>query len=231
LVISRLNCRLPLKPNSGRSRAFDMTYAPGLRPEETNRYNILPEPVYYQAFMALLSAQSRAAFYAAYPFEITPPTDDRPFFGHFFKWSQAPQVWAELGKTWQPFGGAGYFVILALLALATLLATLLILLPLAVQGFLSHARRAASGGDGRSPQPSSSLCVRAGGSPRPAVWLHFLYFSLLGFAYLLVEVPLIQRFILYLGHPAYAMTAVLFALLLFSGTGSQWGRRISLQWA
>ena len=38
-----------------------------------------------------------------------------------------------------------------------------------------------------------------------------------GLAYLLVEIPLIQRFILFLGHPAYALTTVLFTLLLFSG--------------
>ena len=212
------------------SRAYDMTYALGLRPEESNRYNILPEPVYYQAFTALLSAQPRTAFYAAYPYEITPPTDDRPFFGHFFKWSQAGQVWAELGKTWQPFGGAGYFVILALLALATLLAGLLILLPLAAQGFVVRARGSA-GGDRPPPRPTAPQGAHDSRTPALAMWFHFLYFSLIGFAYLLVEIPLIQRFILYLGHPAYAMTAVLFGLLLFSGMGSQWGRRISLQTA
>jgi hypothetical protein len=58
--------------------------------------------------MELLNAGPRSAFYAAYPYDVRPPTDDRPFFGHFFKWSQAGEVWDELGKTWQPFGGAGY---------------------------------------------------------------------------------------------------------------------------
>ena len=91
-------------------RAFDFIYAPGILPDETNRYNILPESIYYQAFTALLGAQPRAAFYASYPFDVTPPTDDHPFFGHFFKWSQAGQILTDLGKTWQPFGGAGYFV-------------------------------------------------------------------------------------------------------------------------
>jgi hypothetical protein len=54
------------------------------------------------------------------------------------------------------------------------------------------------------------------------------YFALLGLAYLCVEIPLLQRFILFLGHPAYAMATVLFALLLFSGLGSLLSRRVPL---
>jgi len=186
-------------------RAFDLVYAPDIRLEETNRYNILPEPIYYQTFNDLLKAQPRQAFYDAYPFDVRPSTDDHPFFGHYFKWSQAEQVMAELGRTWQPFGGAGYFVILALLALATILASVIILLPLAV-------RRSAKG-TGLHQQMSIA---------RP-----LLYFGLIGLAFLLVEIPLLQRFILYLGNPAYALTSVLFSILFFSAIGSRLSNRIS----
>jgi len=181
------------------SRAFDLVYVPGISSEELNRFNILPEPVYYQTFNALLTAPDRETWYASYAYEVTPPTDDRPFFGHFFKWSQAPQILSELGKTWQPFGGAGYFVLLALLALAVLMAGLVILLPVAAAG--------------RRP------------GARPG-WAGVGYFGLIGLAFLLVEIPLIQGFILYLGQPAYALTAVLFALLFFSGLGSRWADRL-----
>jgi hypothetical protein len=54
------------------------------------------------------------------------------------------------------------------------------------------------------------------------------YFGLLGLGYLCVEIPLLQRFILFLGHPAYAMATVLFALLLFSGLGSLLSHRVPL---
>jgi hypothetical protein len=55
-----------------------------------------------------------------------------------------------------------------------------------------------------------------------SLWLAALgYFGLVGLAYLLVEIPLIQHFILFLGQPAYAFATVLFSLLLFSGIGSQ----------
>jgi hypothetical protein len=57
------------------------------------------------------------------------------------------------------------------------------------------------------------------------------YFGLLGLGFLLVEMPLVQRFILFLGHPAYALTAVLFAILLFSGVGSVLSARVPLRWA
>jgi hypothetical protein len=186
-------------------RAFDLIYAPDIRPAETNRYNILPEPTYYQAFSELLNTKPRQAFYTAYPFDVRPPTDAHPFFGHYFKWSQAEQIIAELGTTWQPFGGAGYFVILALLALATLMAGLIILLPLWIRRPVEETKAR-----------HQTTIVRP-----------LLYFGLIGLAFMLVEIPLIQHFILYLGNPAYALTAVLFSILLFSAMGSRLSDRIS----
>jgi hypothetical protein len=47
-----------------------------------------------------------------------------------------------------------------------------------------------------------------------------IYFVGIGLGYLLLEMPLMQRFILFLGHPTYALAVVLFSLLLFSGLGS-----------
>jgi hypothetical protein len=185
-------------------RAFDLVYAPGIRPEETNRYNILPEDIYYQTFIELLEAIPRQAFYDAYPFDVRPPTDNHPFFGHYFKRSQTRQIIAELGRTWQPFGGAGYFVILALLVLAAILAGIIILLPLAVRRERKEQKK----------QPGSSI------------FQPLLYFGLIGLAFLLVEIPLLQRFILYLGNPAYALTTVLFSILLFSAIGSRLSHRI-----
>ena len=56
-------------------------------------------------------------------------------------------------------------------------------------------------------------------------WLHpflkvFTYFFSLGVAFMMVEIPLIQKMILILGHPTYALTVVLFFLLSGAGTGS-----------
>jgi hypothetical protein len=54
---------------------------------------------------------------------------------------------------------------------------------------------------------------------RPTVG-SLLYFAAIGCGFLLLEVVLIQRFVLFLGFPTYALSVVLFALLLFTGAGS-----------
>jgi hypothetical protein len=54
-----------------------------------------------------------------------------------------------------------------------------------------------------------------------------LYFGLLGLGFLFVEIPLMQRFILFLGQPIYAFTVVLASILLFSGVGSLASSRFS----
>jgi hypothetical protein len=52
-----------------------------------------------------------------------------------------------------------------------------------------------------------------------------LYFIAVGLGYILVEVSLIQRFVLFLGHPTYALTVVVFLMLLSSGVGSLISRK------
>lgn len=180
------------------ARRFDLVWAPDVAAEETNLYNRLPKSAYYEAMRELLAAGDPRQFYADYPFDVAPATDDRPFFFHFFKWRQTPEVLATLGRTWQPFGGSGYFLLLALLGLVIALSAALIVAPLLL------TRRSGLGGAGRRV---SRLRV-------------LLYFGLLGLAFLLVEIPLIQRWILLVGHPTYAFAAVVTILLLFSSAGS-----------
>jgi spermidine synthase len=64
--------------------------------------------------------------------------------------------------------------------------------------------------------------------------LPLLYFVAVGLGYLLVEIAFIQRFVLFLGHPTYALTVVIFLLMLSSGAGSlcsrRWLPRTELAW-
>jgi hypothetical protein len=53
-----------------------------------------------------------------------------------------------------------------------------------------------------------------------------LYFVCIGAGYILIEVALIQRFVLFLGHPTYALTVIIFSMLMASGCGSYFSRRI-----
>jgi hypothetical protein len=66
---------------------------------------------------------------------------------------------------------------------------------------------------------------------RPAAgWARWLaYFGALGAGFMLLEVALLQRFVLLLGHPVYSLTVTLFSLLLGTGLGSLLSRRVSAE--
>jgi hypothetical protein len=172
---------------------------------------MLEGPLYHDLFAAILA--DAEGVYEAYRFDIRPPTDDRPFFFHYFKWRQTPEILATLGLSWQPFGGSGYFVLVALLILVSLAAVLFIIGPLLLS---------KRGGFDKLSQPAVRYW-------RGRV---LAYFGCLGLAFLFVEVPLAQRFILVLDQPVTALAVVLFAILLFSGLGSltapRWRMRVGL---
>ena len=182
------------------SNAFDTAYYPGIKKEETNRFNILSQPYFYDAALALLGDQ-RAQYLQAYKFSLEPATDNRPYFFHFFKWEALTEILALRGQ-----GGAallewGYLVLIATLVQAVLTSVVLILLPLLfskriVKNTLSQIRR----------------------------FPVFLYFGAIGLAFLFIEMAFIQKFILFLHHPLYAAAVVLTAFLLFAGLGSAYSQ-------
>jgi hypothetical protein len=46
------------------------------------------------------------------------------------------------------------------------------------------------------------------------------YFSAIGMGFMLIEISQMQRLMVFLGHPVYGLSVVLFTILLFSGIGS-----------
>jgi hypothetical protein len=66
-----------------------------------------------------------------------------------------------------------------------------------------------------------------GAERAPGFWPGSAFFAAIGLAFLFVEIAWIHRFILYLGHPSYATTVVLAAMLLGAGAGSMAAGRIS----
>jgi hypothetical protein len=186
-----------------REHQFDLVYLPDITPGEVNRYNIYPGAPYATAFQQLLRSEDRRSFYETREFDVRPPSDDKPFFFHFFTWKQLPRILRELGHTWRPFGGGGYLVLLFVLVVATLFAGALSILP-----WLAGAGR----------QEVSKGWVLA-------------YFALIGLGFLAVEVPLLQQLTLFLGHPTVAFATVVAGLLLFSGVGSLLSRRVRWGWA
>jgi hypothetical protein len=71
------------------------------------------------------------------------------------------------------------------------------------------------------PLALSSRAALGPGWMKPLV-----YFACLGGAFMLIEVALLQRFVLLLGHPVYSLTVTLLSILLGTGLGSAMSRRI-----
>jgi hypothetical protein len=194
------------------SRRFDLVWSPDISIEEANRFNKLPEPIYYQLVEELITEVDKEEYYAEFLFDIQPATDDHPFFFHFFKWEQSPQIAATLGLVWQPFGGSGYFVLIALLILVTGLSTLLIILPITIK----PVRSAVDGGFGTGVETSLSR------------WRVGVYFGSIGMAFLFLEIPLIQKSILSFEHPIYTFTFIVLVLLSYSSIGSVLSRKVKI---
>lgn len=182
-------------------RNYDLVLALQMPPDMINQYARLERPIYHELFFELATTADRDEFYRDYDFRIIPPTDNQPFFFHFFRWEQTPDIIENLGRRWQPFGGSGYFVLLVLLVFAIAAALVLIMIPVA----LRRRFRAVLGQSGWA----ASTCI-------------LFYFAALGLGFLLVEVSLIQQYMLTLGQPTLAIAVVIGALLFFSGVGSRY---------
>ncbi|HEX7487213.1 MAG TPA: hypothetical protein VF332_13755 [Vicinamibacterales bacterium] len=178
---------------------FTVLYAPGvtpprhLAPTGAGHWEVAQDAP--NDYARLILASDRHAFYAGYPLDITPTTDDRPFFFHTTKLKDQAAV--AFGRTM--LFGNGLSALMTLIGISVALVLLFILGPMAF----------------------SSRDLLASGWPW---WL--AYFGLLGAGFMLVEVALLQRFVLLLGHPVYSLTVTLFSLLLGTGVGSYLSRRI-----
>jgi hypothetical protein len=190
------------------TRGFDLSWLPGLEASEVNRFTILDEPVYWEAARLILApgAGVRERFYADYPFHVRPATDDRPHFFRFFKWTSLRRLVESVRLQWTNVVEWGYLVVVGTVVQATVAALLIVLLPLGVVLWLGRRRaKAADSGDE---------------AERPRTHRVILYFSAIGLAYLFLELAFIQKLILFLHHPVYAVAVVLSAFLIFSGLGS-----------
>jgi hypothetical protein len=157
-------------------------------------------PLVDNAFSKLLNSPDPQVFFDSYPFDVSPVGDDRPFF---FYTVQPQDVWAFLKG---PSLAADYKVNRALpllfgTVLVSLLATITVL---ALPPLFLGTRLPADRGLRRA----------------------LLYFAAIGAGYIVIQVGLIQKFVLLLGHPTYALTVIVFSMLVSSGLGSLCSRRL-----
>ena len=135
-------------------------------------------------------------------FDFSPPTDERPFFFSMLK----PRAFLEVDEV--PRGGIMWgnlratSTLLILLLTAGVFVGLILLWPL--------------GAAGRPDLPKGT-----------ARWA-LAYFAAIGCGFMLVQIPFLQRFSVFLGHPTYALAIVLFTMILAAGIGSAWSDRIAV---
>lgn len=139
------------------------------------------------------------AFTANFPINISAPTDDSPFFFHMLRLRDVFN--RELhSQGVMSFNMKAVFVLAALIAVVVGLTLLCIIFPL-----LLTTRRAAF-------QGTLPLLV---------------FFAGIGLGFMFIEVSLMQKLIIFLGHPTYSLSVVLFSLLISCGLGSHSTRKIS----
>ncbi|HEV2424685.1 MAG TPA: hypothetical protein VGZ29_07655 [Terriglobia bacterium] len=150
-------------------------------------------------FSRLIASGDPAGFAASYPYNVAPVSDDAPFF--FF----TQKAGTLLGANFFARGatrsidwkvGLGVVILDAVLGISLVAVLALLVLPLLL-------------GQGGRPVPPGRL----------------IYFVAIGLGYILVEITFVQRLVLFLGHPTYAITVVIFLLLASSGAGSLTSRR------
>jgi hypothetical protein len=152
-------------------------------------------------FATLLTTADRGAFYASYQYNVTPVSDDRPFFFYTVQPRDIRTFLSGASRENADFKINHAVPLLFSVLAVSAGATILVLI----------APRAL---------PGTAVPKRSG------VIVFLLYFLCLGAAYILIQVALIQRFVLLLGHPTYALTVIVFSMLVASGAGSYFSRRV-----
>ncbi len=173
--------------------------------EETSKINQISEQLNFKIeyipssgkiepnyFSDLIFTDSPEKFYKEYEFDISPTTDDKPFFFHLLK----PEDFLKALdiRDGHSYNYIAVFVLVISFLIILLLTTALVLVPIIIK-------------IQKDMNDFKILNILA-------------YFACIGMGFMLIETSLIQRYILFLGHPIYALSVVLFSMLIFSGIGS-----------
>jgi hypothetical protein len=161
------------------------------------RFEIVQSPRHSAdgTFAALADGARLHDAVAANELNIAAPTDDTPFFFHMLRLRDVFNTarWRDQGIVRFNMTAVGVLGVLLLTVIA--LTAVCILLPWFAAGSKDPALRAGAG-------------------------THLTYFAAIGFGFMLVEMSQVQRLTIFLGHPVYSLSVVLFALLVASGVGS-----------
>jgi hypothetical protein len=131
--------------------------------------------------------------------DISPVTDDAPYFWHFSRFRDVIANITHPLKTNDPEDAIGERVLILLLGIAMLYAAVFLLAPF--------------------------FAVRKKWRALPAKGTSAVYFAALGLGFMLFEITMIQRLVQFLGYPTYSLTVTLATLLVSTGIGALVSRR------
>jgi len=163
-------------------------------------------PIYYPGcdlrnqFRDLLLSPDPGAYERNYPFDISPVTDNRPFFFYTVQPRDLLTFIKGSAITADRKINTAVPLLFGLMAISVVATLLILVAPPLVLGACLPSQRGVLG--------------------------FLTYFLFIGAGYILIEVALIQKFMLFLGHPTYALTVVIFSMLVSSGLGSFVSRRL-----
>jgi hypothetical protein len=140
------------------------------------------------------------ALFASSPYDITPTTDNNPFFYHFARFGTVLNRFFHSLSSVNRENAVGERVLILLLTVSIVVAAVFLLLPFAF--------------------------VRQQWRRLPRKGLSAVFFSGVGFGFIFFEITLMQLLNLFLGFPTYSLTITLMALLVFSGLGALLSQRV-----
>jgi hypothetical protein len=139
--------------------------------------------------------EDKGGFIREFPRNISAAHDDCPYFFNYTKWKDLFGAQRYLfEQKWRAVSQGNPLFIFAQLLLSTILAISFIMLPIAIW--------------------------KREGINRAYTFRFLIYFAGLGLGFILIEIALIQKLVLFLGHPLYSITVTLFSMLIFTGIGS-----------
>jgi hypothetical protein len=180
----------------------DLERARGIVAQSGMEMVYLPGGGQDNAFARYLQSNDREAFLKDYLYDVSPVTDNRPFF---FYTVQPRDVWGYFSRARSETAdyktNRAVPLLFGLVGISLVATILMLALPPLVLG---------------TRLPSE-----------PGLRRFLLFFVCVGIGYILVQVALIQKFVLFLGHPTYALTVIIFAMLISSGFGSYHSKRFA----
>ena len=150
----------------------------------------------FSSFLKELTGFEKEKFYKSYPFRINPATDNKPYFSQFLKPGSISEIYKNYNLNSVPYFELGYLIAIITVILVLILGVLFILTPLVL---IKHTK---------------------------TQYNTLIYFASIGMGYMFTEMILIHQFNIYFGNPVYSVAIVICALLMSSGLGSFYSKKI-----